>query len=128
MKSPSPAIRYLSRKSFAVRRDNRSRMGAFLMDITRNQYFLAGLVLLYLGIELLSVASFMLTPEFTMYLAKQTNHPIASLNTATESLVPDAGSAVPPKTIVHPEWIGWSLVSLGSVLVLHSWAMKKPGG
>ena len=98
------------------------------MDITRNQYFLAGLVLLFLGIELLSLASVTLTPEFTMFLAKQTNHPIASLNAATETLVPNSGAAVPPKTINPPEWIGWSLVSLGSVLVLHSWAMKKPGG
>ncbi len=98
------------------------------MDITRNQYFLAGLVAMFLGIELLCIESFTLTSEFTLLLAKQTNHPIASLQTATESLVPNSGSAIPPKTVVPPEWIGWSLVSLGSVLVLHSWAMKKPGG
>jgi hypothetical protein len=97
------------------------------MDITRNQYFLAGLVLLFLGIELLSVESITLTPEFTLFLAKQTNHPIASLNAATESLAPNAGSVVPPKTLIPPEWTGWSLVSFGSVLILHSLAMKKPG-
>ena len=97
------------------------------MDITRNQYFLAGLVVLFLGIELLCVESITLTPEFTLLLAKQTNHPIASLNAATESLVPNSGSIVPAKTLVPPEWVGWSLASFGSVLVLHSWAMKKPG-
>jgi hypothetical protein len=98
------------------------------MDITRNQYFLVGLLILFLGVELLSVESFTLTPEFTMFLAKQTNHPIAALNAATESFLPSASSAIPPKTLIPPEWIGWSLVSFGSVLVLHSWAMKKPGG
>jgi hypothetical protein len=98
------------------------------MDITRNQYFLVGLVLLFLGIELLSVDSITFTPEFTLFLAKQSKHPIASLNATTETLVPDAGTIVPPKTINPPEWTGWSLVSLGSVLVLHSLAMKKPGG
>ena len=98
------------------------------MDITRNQYYLAGLVLLFLGIEMLYVESFTLTPEFTMFLAKQTNHPIASLNAATESLAPSSGAVIASKTLVPPEWIGWSLVSLGSVLILHSWAMKKPGG
>jgi hypothetical protein len=98
------------------------------MDITRNQYFLAGLVLLFLGIELLYIESVTLTPEFTMFLAKQTNHPIASLNAATESLIPNSGTSVPPKTINPPEWIGWSLTSLGSVLILHSLAMKKAGG
>jgi hypothetical protein len=98
------------------------------MDITRNQYFLFGLVLLFLGVELLNVESVTLTPEFTLFLAKQTNHPIASLNAATESLVPNSGATVPPKTVNPPEWIGWLLTSLGSVLVLHSLAMKKPGG
>jgi hypothetical protein len=97
------------------------------MDITRNQYFLVGLVLLFLGIELLCIASVTLTPEFTLFLAKQTNHPIASLNAATDALIPDAGPVVPPKTLVPPDWIGWALASVGCVLILHSWAMKKPG-
>jgi hypothetical protein len=98
------------------------------MDITRNQYFLVGLVVLFLGIELLSVESFTLTSEFTMILAKQTNHPITKLTIVTDTLAPDAAPPIPAKTVVPPEWVGWSLVSLGSVLVLHSWAMKKPGG
>lgn len=98
------------------------------MDITRNQYFLVGLVMLFLGIELLSVESFTLTTEFTTFLAKQSNHPIVPLNTVTESLVPNGGNVIPPKTIVPPEWVGWSFISFGSVLVLHSFAMKKPGG
>ena len=35
---------------------------------------------------------------------------------------------LPPKTFRPPEWLGWSLLSIGSVLVLHSWGMKKPDG
>jgi hypothetical protein len=97
------------------------------MDITRNQYFLVGLVVLFLGVELLSVESFTLTSEFTMILAKQTNHPITKLTIVTETLA-NTEPPIPAKTIIPPEWVGWSLVSLGSVLVLHSWAMKKPGG
>ena len=34
----------------------------------------------------------------------------------------------PRRTIHPPEWIGYALLSVGSVLVLHSLAMKKPGG
>jgi hypothetical protein len=97
------------------------------MDITRNQYFLAGLVVLFLGIELLSVESITLTQDFTVFLAKQTKHPIAAINDATQALIPDAPPTVPSKTMNPPEWLGWSLTSLGSVLILHSWAMKKPG-
>jgi hypothetical protein len=53
---------------------------------------------------------------------------IAALNTVTESLAPDAPPTVPPKTIVPPDWLGWALASVGSVLILNSLLMKKPGG
>jgi hypothetical protein len=97
------------------------------MDITRNQYFLFGLILLFLGVELLMLDSVTFTQEFTAFLAKRTNHPVASLQMATDAIAPEAGTIVPAKTITPPDWTGWSLVSLGSVLVLHSLAMKKPG-
>jgi hypothetical protein len=98
------------------------------MDITRNHYFMIGLVLLFLGIELRLVANFTLTAEFTTFLAKQTNHPVVPLNTVTESLVPEGGNIITPSVIDPPEWIGWLFVSSGSILILHSLAMKKPGG
>jgi hypothetical protein len=96
------------------------------MDITRNQYFFAGLVLLFLGTEFLMLDNFTLTPEFTQFLADRSGHPMAAVSATTQSL---SGSekAVIQKVCKHPEWLGWSLISLGSVLVLHSWAMKKPG-
>jgi hypothetical protein len=89
------------------------------MDITRNQYFLFGLVILFLGIEILCVDAFTLTPEFTTFLAKQSKQPATGL-------LANAG-AIPPKTIAPPDWLGWSLLSFGNVLILHSLAMKKPG-
>ena len=27
-----------------------------------------------------------------------------------------------------PEWIGWAFISVGSVLILYSLVLKKPGG
>jgi hypothetical protein len=96
------------------------------MDITRNQYFFAGLLCLLLGAQFRMVESFDLTPQFTQFLAERTGHPLASVNAATQTLIQ---SDQPPvkKTVRPPDWLGWSLISLGSVLVLHSWAMKKPG-
>jgi hypothetical protein len=97
-----------------------------MMDITRNQYFFAGVVFLFLGIELLSVDCFTLTPEFTQFLAERTGHPMAAVSATTQSLFQ---SDSPPiqKSVFPPPWIGWMLLSLGSVLVLHSWGMQKPG-
>ncbi|MGW8256081.1 MAG: hypothetical protein ACWGMZ_01205 [Thermoguttaceae bacterium] len=96
-----------------------------MMDITRNQYFFAGLVLLFLGLEFNMVDTFVLTPEFTQFLAERSGHPIASVNAATQTLLQSEPVAV-SKNWRPPEWLGWSLISLGSVLILHSWAMKKP--
>ena len=97
-----------------------------MMDITRNQYFFAGLLCLLLGGQLRMVDSFELTPDFTQFLAERTGHPLASVSAATQTLTQ---SEEPPgkKVVYPPDWLGWSLISLGSVLVLHSWGMKKPG-
>jgi hypothetical protein len=97
-----------------------------MMDITRNQYFFAGLACLLLGLQFRIVETAELTPDFTQFLAERTGHPLATVNAATQTLTQ---SDEPPakKTIRPPDWIGWSLISLGSVLILHSMAMKKPG-
>jgi hypothetical protein len=97
-----------------------------MMDITRNQFFFAGLLCLFLGIQFRMVESFELSPEFTQFLAVRTGHPMAPVNSGIQSLT--ASDKPPAKTTVRPpDWIGWSLISIGSVLVLHSWGMKKPG-
>lgn len=97
-----------------------------MMDITRNQYFFAGLLCLLMGAQFHMVESFELTPEFTQFLAERTGHPWASVSAATQTFTQSEKPLV-KKTVRPPDWIAWSLISLGSVLVLHSWAMKKPG-
>lgn len=97
------------------------------MDITRNQFFFAGLLCLLLGGQFRTVESFELTPDFTQFLAERSGHPLAAVNAATQTLV-QADEPPAKKVVYPPEWLGWSLLSLGSVLVLHSWGMKKPGG
>jgi hypothetical protein len=97
-----------------------------MMDITRNQYFFAGLACLLIGFQFRMVESFDLTPEFTQFLAERTGHPLASVNAATQSLT-QAEKPLAKKNVKPPDWLGFSLLSIGAVLVLHSWGMKKPG-
>ena len=97
-----------------------------MMDISRNQYFFAGLVCLLLGIQFRMVEEVELTPEFTQFLAERTGHPLASVSAATQTLTQSEKPLI-KKTIVPPDWLGFSLMSIGAVLVLHSWGMKKPG-
>ena len=97
-----------------------------MMDITRNQYFFAGLACLLIGVQFHMVDSFELNPQFTQFLAERSGHPLASVNAATQSLIP-SDEPLAKKTIIPPEWLGYSLISIGAVLILHSWGMKKPG-
>ncbi len=84
------------------------------MEISRNQYFLIGLLVLFVGIQFHMVDNIKLTPQFAAFVAERTGQPVEAAALKT-SLRP-------------PEWLSWSLMSVGSVLILHSWAMKKPGG
>lgn len=94
------------------------------MELNRNQYFFMGLVVLLLGLQVRMVSSYTLTHEATKFLAERTS------NSATESafmaLSSDLGAGH-QKVIHPPEWLGWCLISVGSVLILHSLAMKRPG-
>ncbi len=97
------------------------------MEMNRNQYFLAGLVIFLLGIQLRLVDGFVLNERATHFLhQRMKSQPLASASESTSL------AATTPLVFKHrlipPKWIGWSLVSLGSVLILYSLALKKPGG
>ncbi len=98
-----------------------------MMDITRNQFFYAGLVLLLLGIQFRMVESFDLNGELTRILAEQSGKPLAAVGNVAQALTQSEKPLVKAKNVRPPDWLGWSLASAGSVLILHSWAMKKPG-
>lgn len=95
------------------------------MDVNRNQYFLAGLVVLFFGLQIRFVDSYVLTPEFTQILAERTGHPLAAVNAATAAITPSQ-TPMAKKTVRPPEFVGWALLSFGSVLILHALSMKRP--
>lgn len=95
------------------------------MELNRNQYFFLGVVILLIGLQVRMVSAYVLTDEATRFLAERSQK---SRTEATMiSFTSDLG-ALPNKVINPPEWLGWCLMSVGSVLILHSLAMKKPGG
>lgn len=98
------------------------------MELNRNQWFLAGLVLLLLGLQFRMIDSVVLTPELTKFLADHASGP-GSGPVATASQTMGAFMTAEPlasKTVRPPEWVGWSLLSIGAVLVLHAMSMRKP--
>lgn len=94
------------------------------MELNRNQYFFVGIVLVLMGLQLRAVSSYTLTPEATRFLAERSKGSAA--DGAMLALSTDLGAG-PKKVIQPPEWLGWCLMSVGGVLVLHSLAMRKPG-
>ena len=100
------------------------------MDLNRNQVFMAGLIVFLLGIQLRMVEAFVLNERATQFLAQRIQEIKGNQVASTSDLRTLLASQGPvaKKRIVPPKWIGWALVSVGSVLILHSLAMKKPGG
>ena len=67
-----------------------------------------------------------LTAECTQLLAERTGRPSAAIAANVQASSPRTNRW--SRTFQPPEWLGWSFMSIGSVLILHSCAMKKPGG
>jgi hypothetical protein len=99
------------------------------MDLNRNQFFMAGLVILFLGIQLRMVEVFVLNEQTSQFLAQRISQ-LKGEESPSPGQLPTLFAAQAPvvkKRVQPPPWLGWALVSIGSVLVLHSLAMKKPG-
>jgi hypothetical protein len=92
------------------------------VEINRNQWFMIGLVVLAIGLQLRFVDSYVLNEKVTRWLAERAGKPAQK---ATISLLPSQGPS-PRKVVTPPEWLGWASMSVGSVLILHSLAMRRP--
>jgi hypothetical protein len=97
------------------------------MDLNRNQFFLIGLVVLLLGLQLKMVDTYVLNAKATEIVAKRL--PEKKPATFQQSQLYFAAQGPPGlRQVKPPKWIGYSLLSVGAVLVLHALSMKKPGG
>ncbi len=94
------------------------------VELNRNQYFFLGIVILLLGVQVRNVSAYVLTEDATRFLAERTG---TSSETTLASFSNELGAG--RKRVLHPpEWLGWCLMSLGAVFILHSLAMSRPGG
>jgi len=94
------------------------------MELNRNQWFLAGLVVLLVGLQFRMVDSFVLTPELTEFLADHASGPVAAASQTIGAFM--TAEPLASKTVRPPDWVGWAFLSVGAVLVLHALSMKRP--
>lgn len=100
------------------------------MEFNRNQYFMAGLVIFLLGLQLRMVDTFVLNERATQVLAQRMQQLKSQQMASAGDLNTILATSTPPGAKHHlrpPKWIGFSLLSVGGVLTLYSLALKKPG-
>ncbi len=95
------------------------------MEINRNQWFMAGVIVLALGLQFRLVDSYTLNQRTTQFLAEKAGKPHEKTFMGVRGMLPSAGPQV-RKVVRPPDWLGWALLSTGAVLVLHSLAMPRP--
>ena len=100
------------------------------MELNRNQILMAGLVVLMVGIQMRLVEAFVLNEHATQFLAQRIQQMKGQqIASASDMATFQAAQApIAQKRLEPPDWLGFSFVSVGSVLVLYSLALKKPGG
>jgi hypothetical protein len=98
------------------------------MEFNRNQYFMAGLVVLLLGIQLRLVEAFVLNERATQFVAQRIQQIKGQAGPSEGATLVSAEVPAAQHRLQRPKWLGYSVISLGGVLVLYSLALKKPGG
>ena len=58
------------------------------MEISRNQFFMAGLILFLLGIQFLQIESVQLKEQVATFIAERSDHPLISVSTQTRTWGP----------------------------------------
>lgn len=99
------------------------------MEFNRNHYFMLGIIALLLGFQVYKVDKYVLNEHTSELIAKKVGkEPVTDDSSGFGLFIPaDTPTLSPRKEIKPPAWIGWALMSIGSVLILHSLAMTRPG-
>ena len=95
----------------------------FRVELNRNQWFFLGAIILLMGVQLRMVSVYVLTEDATRFLAER----LHSSTDAEQSVIELSADLGDLKKEIHPpEWLGWCIISVGAVLILHSLAMPRP--
>ena len=96
------------------------------MELNRNQVFMTGLLLVFLGMQFRWVESFVLNERTSQFVAERMHQVQQGANPGPirSALISSAPSS--RRTVTPPRWLGLSLISIGSVLILQSLVMPRP--
>jgi hypothetical protein len=95
------------------------------VEFNRNQFFFVGAVILLMGLQVRMVSAYVLNEDATRFLVELTQSSASAPEQALVAFSNDSG-LMPNKVLRPPQWLGWCLISVGAVLMLHSLAMPRP--
>jgi hypothetical protein len=96
------------------------------MQMTRNRYFLIGMLLILLGVQFRMVESVVLNAPTTKALARVTKDTPVASNDFISNLMMQVSS--PTKRVAPPRWLGLAMIAVGAVVALHALALPKNHG
>ncbi len=94
------------------------------MSMYRNRYFLAGLLLILLGIQFRMVDSFVLNEHATRALARVSKSG-AVADTSSMSSMMLGIHPNPTKRVEPPRWLGLAMITVGAIVSFHAIAIPK---
>ncbi len=94
------------------------------MSMYRNRYFLAGILLILVGIQFRMVDSFVLNESATSALTRVSKTVTVADNSGMNSLMM---SVYPTqrKRVEPPRWLGLAMIAVGSIVACHAIAIPK---
>ena len=94
------------------------------MSMYRNRYFLAGILLILVGIQFRMVDSFVLNESATQALSRVTKSAAVADNSGMNSMLM---SIYPSKMkrVEPPRWLGLAMIAVGTIVACHAIAIPK---
>ncbi len=95
------------------------------MQMTRNRYFMLGVLLILFGIQFRMCESFVLNESATRTLSRMTKQSQMANNDSMNNFLMQVHPK-PTKRVSPPRWLGLAMIAVGSVISLHAIAMPRP--
>lgn len=96
------------------------------MSMYRNRYFLAGILLILLGIQFRMIDSFVLNEPTTRMLARVTKDTAVADNSSMTNFMMSVHPK-PMKRVQPPRWLGLAMIAAGVVISSHALVIPRPG-
>ena len=96
------------------------------MKMNRNHFFMIGLIVFLLGLQFKIVQEVQLTRETTKFIEEKIQKKPSAIDSPLLAIFPSNNAFAPKKTFRPPRWLGWSLMSIGAVVILQSFVLRKP--